>query len=129
MPIGSGSIKRASQSAKEVDTVKPELAAESKAAEAKAGETKAAKAATESKATTEAKASTETKADGAKTAAKTAAKPAAKKRTSKAAAAPKTAAAKPVSDSEPAVKAAVLTGANPDIKFYHISDDLPDYLL
>ncbi len=118
MPIGSGSIKRASQSAKEVDTVKPELKAETNAAEAKA-----AKAATESKATTE------TKADGAKTAAKTAAKPAAKKRTSKAPAAPKTAPAKPVLDSEPAVKAAVLKGANPDIKFYHISDDLPDYLL
>ncbi len=123
MPIGSGSIKRASQSAKEVDTVKPELKAETKAAEAKAGEAKAAKAATESKA------ATEVKADGGKTAAKTAAKPAAKKRTSKAATAPKTAPAKPVSDSEPAVKAAVLTGANPDIKFYHISDDLPDYLL
>ncbi len=123
MPIGSGSIKRASQSAKGVDTVKPELATETKAAEAKAGESKAAKVATESKATTE------TKADGGKTAAKTAAKPAAKKRTSKAATAPKTAAAKPISDSEPALKSAVLTGANPDIKFYHISDDLPDYLL
>ena len=42
----------------------------------------------------------------------------------------KTAAAKKPAPKEPASpKTAVITGANPDIEFYHISEDLPIHLL
>lgn len=42
----------------------------------------------------------------------------------------KTAAAKKPAPKEPAsTKTAVITGANPDIEFYHISDELPIHLL
>ncbi len=97
MPVGTGSIKRATSKAKADKPVAEEVKAAPAVEPVKTEETAAPK----------------------KPAAK---KPAAKK------AGPK----KPAAEEKEApakVKSAVLTGANPDIKFYHISDDLPDYLL
>ncbi len=61
-----------------------------------------------------------------------ASKPAAKKTTARkpaAAALKKSAPKKPAQAKSAAPKTAVITGANPDIEFYHISEDLPIHLL
>lgn len=124
MPIGSKSIKRATESVKEADTAKTIVKTETKEIDTAETEIKAKE---EDIAKAGAKEQAACKANTAKTTGQAASKPVAKKKTSKAAAT-KTA-DKPASEPERKVKSAVLTGANPDIKFYHISDDLPDYLL
>ena len=61
-----------------------------------------------------------------------ASKPAAKKTTARkpaAAALKKSAPKKSAQAKSAAPKTAVITGANPDIEFYHISEDLPIHLL
>ena len=66
-----------------------------------------------------------------------ASKPAAKKTTARKPAAAalkksaqkKSAPKKPAQTKSAAPKTAVITGANPDIEFYHISEDLPIHLL
>lgn len=105
------------------ENTKDAAAAETKATETKAAETKTAEPQAAGKKPAGEKAEIPHKG-GAKKTAQSSAKAAEAPKEERAAEAPKAEEA-----AEPQVRTAVLEGANPNVEFYRISDDLPFYLL